>query len=111
MDIGNWIALGGLFAVGVSMLIATFRILQNQINALHERVNRVRDEYVRRIDLDSRLAHVDKSLEKLGSDVKEGQREIAGRFDALILAVASNTRSRVSEFQASQPRPVREAGE
>lgn len=111
MEAGNWIALGGLFSAGVGMLIATFRIRQNQINALHERVNRVRDEYVRRIDLDSRLARVDKSLEKLGSDVQNGQREIAGRFDALILAVASNTRSRVSEYQAAQPRPVREAGE
>lgn len=104
MDAGNWISLGALFAVGVGMLITTFRILQNQINALHERINRVRDEYVRRVDLDSRLQHVDKTLEKLALDMKEGRLELSGRFDALILAVASSTRSRESELKASRPR-------
>lgn len=113
MGPSEWISLAGLFAVGVGMLIATFRVLQNQIsannNAIHERVNRVRDEYVKRIYLDSHLAHVDKSIEKLGADVKEGQRDIASRFDALILAVASNTRSQEEARAMRNPGPSRRA--
>lgn len=39
-------------------------------DALHERVNRVRDEYVRRADLDDRLKHLQETQTEMRADIK-----------------------------------------
>lgn len=46
---------------------------------LHERVNRVRDEYVRRDDLNDHLARIDKRFDDMAAE----QRRANGRLDEI----------------------------
>lgn len=57
---------------------------------LHDRVNRVRDEYVRRTDLDSHLQRLDKNVDDLRADIKQSRTEMNQRLDALIAAMKSS---------------------
>lgn len=57
-------------------------------DALHERVNRVRDEYVRRADLDGHIQRLDKNVDDLRSDIKQSRAEMNQRLDALIAAMS-----------------------
>lgn len=43
---------------------------------IHERINRVRDEFVRRDDLESHLARIDKQFGELREDFRRGTDEI-----------------------------------
>lgn len=73
-------------------IIATFRSLTNAReegdSKLHERINRVRDEYVRRIDLDSHLHRLDEGVKELRDESREGTRETNRRLDAVLAALA-----------------------
>lgn len=53
-------------------------------NALHERVNKVRDEYVRRDDLDGHLQRIDGNVNELRREIADGQREMTKRLDAIV---------------------------
>lgn len=57
-------------------------------DALHERINRVRDEYVRRVDLDAHLADVKNQIRDLRQDIKEGQKDTNDRLDTLLASVS-----------------------
>lgn len=71
------------------MLIAAFRALSGKIDKgntdmakalkdgddhLHERVNRIRDEYVKRVDLDGHLGRIDATLREIREDQREMNR-------------------------------------
>lgn len=75
-----WLGMAGI-------IIGVFRSMSGKIDkvndALHERVNRVRDEYVRRVDLDDRLKHL-----------QETQAEMRGDIKAIRDALATPLRSR-----------------
>lgn len=73
------------------MLIAAFRALSAKIDSsnaeqtelikdgddkLHERINRVRDEYVKRIDLDGHLGRIDQTLREMRDEWREMNRTI-----------------------------------
>lgn len=81
------------------MLIAAFRALSAKIDSsnaeqteqikdgddkLHERINRVRDEYVKRIDLDGHLGRIDQTLREMRDEWRDMNRTI-------IAAVAKQT--------------------
>lgn len=57
-------------------LIATFTSLSASIkdgdDKLHERVNRVRDEYVKRVDLDDHIRHLRDSMRDMRAEEREG---------------------------------------
>lgn len=79
----------GLSVVGiVGGIIARDRALMRQINdgdaALHERVNRTRDEFVRRDDLDKHLARIDANIAGMYAEQKETNK----RIDAFMAAVS-----------------------
>lgn len=83
-------------ALGLAgMVIAAFRTLSGRIedtntalsknirdgdDQLHERVNRVRDEYVRRVDLDGHMGRIDTTLREL----RDEQREIGKALIAVL---------------------------
>lgn len=84
------IALTALLTIG-GMLVAAFRALSAKIDesnddlaktlkegddALHERVNRVRDEYVKRVDLDSHLNRIDQTLREVRDEQREMNRSL-----------------------------------
>lgn len=72
----RWLVGVAVTQVGVvaGILIVAFRSL-SQARAegddkLHERINRVKDEYVRRVDLDQRLTHFERQQEEMRTDIK-----------------------------------------
>ncbi|MCA1241880.1 hypothetical protein LC092_05485 [Stappia stellulata] len=63
------------------------RMIQDGDEKLHDRINRVREDMVRRTDLDDHLQRVDKTLESLRHDIREQGKETTRRFDALLAAI------------------------
>ena len=57
-------------------------------DVLHGRINRVREEYVRRIDLDGHIQRLDKNVEDLRREMRENAKDAGHRLDVIIQAVA-----------------------
>jgi hypothetical protein len=57
-------------------------------DALHERLNRVREDYVRRVDLDGHLTRLDETMKDVRSDMQAHNSDMTGRIDKLIMALA-----------------------
>lgn len=83
------------FIALATVLIGAFRALSSRIETalltakagddqLHERVNRVRDEYVKRVDLDGHMARMEASVKELREETREGTREINRRLDQVL---------------------------
>lgn len=88
----------------IGLLIAAFRVLSGRIDttkdeakkgddALHERINRVRDEYVKRIDLDGHMARMETNVKELREETREGTREINRRLDQVLTTLQPGARS------------------
>lgn len=86
-------------------LIAAFRYLTIKIDdvkaeagkgddALHERVNRVRDEYVKRVDLDGHMSRMETNVKELREETREGTREINRRLDQVLTTLQPRTTPR-----------------
>lgn len=67
---------------------ALFAGMKEANEALHERVNRVRDEYVRRTDLDGHIQRLEKNVDDLRSDIKQSRHEMNDRLDRIITAMS-----------------------
>lgn len=57
-------------------------------DALHERVNRVRDEYVRRTDLDGHIQRLEKNVDDVRNDIKQSRNEMNERLDKIIAGIS-----------------------
>lgn len=81
---------GGVLTVG-GVMIAAFNRLADRItagdNVLHGRVNDVREEYVRRVDLDNQLTRIDVQFRELKSEMREQHRDTQQRLDKVLSAV------------------------
>lgn len=80
-----------LIGIGVTimgMIVGGFYHLSGRIKSgdddLHERVNKVRDEYVRRTDLDGHLARIDGNVNELRREIREGQKDTTERLDRIL---------------------------
>lgn len=75
----------------IGALLAAFYRLSDAIkkgdDALHERVNDVRDQYVRRSDLDNHMARIDGSMRDVRADMKEHHRDTQQRLDSVLTAL------------------------
>ena len=78
-----WKLIGVLVTIlifGCGTLIAAFRSVYKTMeagdDALHERVNRVRDEYVRRVDLDTHMARIEATLKEMRDEQRTLAREM-----------------------------------
>jgi hypothetical protein len=63
------------------------RMITDGEEKLHARINDVRDQYVRRDDLDKHMQRWEKTLEDLRADMKEGNRQTNDRLDKLLVAL------------------------
>lgn len=54
----------------------TVRSVKASTDPIHERINRFRDEYVRRDDLEGHLTRIDKQFNDLREDFRRGTDEI-----------------------------------
>ena len=90
-----------LIGISVSMvisfiiaLIGSFRSLSASIkdgdDALHERINRTRDDYVRRVDLDGNVNQLRDGMKELKDESREGARETNKRLDQVLAALAQD---------------------
>lgn len=83
----------------VGGVIARDRALQNQITAgdksaldeskreiatLHERINKTRDDFVRRDDLDQHMKRIEGNLEKMYTEQRETNQRIDGFMTAMV---------------------------
>jgi len=99
-DLATIIGLGGTLIGIIVAIVAQYRATADKIqkgdDALHDRINRVRDEYVRRIDLDGHLARLDTSVKELREETREGTRETNRRLDQVLAALAPASRRSTS---------------
>jgi len=58
-----------------------------EAKVLHERINRVRDEYSKRSDLDSYIAQMQTALQGLATEVRSHTTQTNTRLDALVNAL------------------------
>lgn len=94
MDDIKWI-IGTAVTVSIAYtiaLIGAFRNLSSRISHgdgdLHKRVDRVKDDYVRRDDLNSHLDRMDKNVEKLRDEIQRARDETNQRLDNLISTIS-----------------------
>lgn len=64
--------------------------VHGETKQLHERVNRVRDEYVKRVDLDSHIERLDSNIVKLGDDMRTSSERTNQRLDAVLAHLMGN---------------------
>lgn len=87
-------ASGTIIAI-IGAIVASHRWTTDKIqkgdDALHERVNRVRDEYVKRVDLDSHMSRIETNVRELRDENREGTREINRRLDSILTSVRPGT--------------------
>ena len=85
--VGIVAALIGLLGAAVARDRYVMRLISDQGKELHERVNRVRDEYVRRVDLDGHIGRLESNMRELRDELKANHKDMNSRLDALIAAV------------------------
>lgn len=101
-DLESWqliLAIGGLLTPIVLAAMARDRSLMSMIATvqnglekhiddatapLHERVNRVRDEYVRRDDLDAHLNRMEKQFEDIRAEMRRGSDKVEARLGEMV---------------------------
>lgn len=95
--------IGVLVTVGLSFLgigVAAFRNLSNKTSegdrVLHRRIEAVKDNYVRRDDLDGHLDRIGASVSDLKSEMKEMKENIEAKHSQILEAVMERNSSRHS---------------
>lgn len=72
----------------LSMIAAVKDDASQQIKAsvdqVHERINRVRDEFVRRDDLDGHLQRMEKRFDEVWTDMRRNNDAVAKRLDEIM---------------------------
>lgn len=64
------------------------RLITDGDDKLHDRVNRVRDEYVRRADLNGHIQRLDANIQNLAKDMHDTSQETTRRLDAILTAMS-----------------------
>lgn len=81
----------GMFAVAVGVVVAAFYRLSDKMQEgqddLHHRINGVRDEYVRRTDLDAHLTRIDRTLVDMRHEMRESSKDTVKRLDDVLANV------------------------
>ena len=81
------IALTTVLAVA-GMLVAAFRAIAVKIEAhiavLHGRVNKVKDDYVRRDDMDKHMARFDGNVNELRREFRDSHKDTNAKLDAIM---------------------------
>lgn len=85
----KWVV--GLGFSFVSMATAAFFNLSARIKsgdeALHARINKVRDDYVRREDLNGHINRLERNVDDLRNEIRINSGETGKRLDAILIAV------------------------
>ncbi|MFY7925575.1 MAG: hypothetical protein ACOVN5_07175 [Aquidulcibacter sp.] len=82
-ETAKWL-LGLITTIGLAMTGYVRHVAQKaqtDSDMLHSRVNQIRDEYVKRIDLDAHMARQDRTAAELKAELKEFARDIKAAQD------------------------------
>ena len=63
---------------------STAREAQRAADKLDDRLNRVKDEYVRRVDLDGHIGRLDNSVQNLTGEMRSSSAQTNQRLDAIL---------------------------
>ncbi len=85
----------GLIAALIGGVVARDRQMSRQIrdgdDKLHERINRVREDYVRRTDLDGHIQRLENNVDHLRAEVREHRAETTKRLDTLVALLSKKS--------------------
>ena len=89
---------GGALIAAFRSLSASQKSAEDRLGAaikdgddqLHERVNRVRDEYVRRVDLDDHVRQLRDGMKEMRDETREGLKETNKRLDQVLAVLAQD---------------------
>ena len=54
---------------------------------LHKRINDVKEKYVRRDDLDTRLDHIEKTQDRMYQEQRDHAQHVSGRLDSVMSSI------------------------
>lgn len=63
------------------------QLIKDGDNALHERLNKTRDEYVRRADYYAHTSKIEHEIRDLRKELKDGQKDINERLDRIFTQI------------------------
>ena len=94
--IGLSVTIFGMFVVALTNMAGRIKGVEDRTTTAikegnaepHGRINRVREDYVRRIDLDGHLQRLDKSIEDLRRESRDNAKDASHRLDVIIQPVA-----------------------
>lgn len=69
----------------------SIKAIQEATSETHERINRVKDEYVRRVDLDGHIVRLDRSVNALAEEMRSSTVATNQRLDAILAHFASQS--------------------
>lgn len=70
----------------------SIKAIQEATSEIHERINRVKDEYVRRVDLDGHILRLDRSVNALAEEMRQSSSATNQRLDAILAHFASQAK-------------------
>jgi len=59
------------------------KAIQMASDLIHDRINRIRDDYVRRDDLQGHLVRIDKQFDDMRAQIQRGQETTEKKLDAI----------------------------
>lgn len=62
---------------------ASEKAIQMASDLIHDRINRIRDDYVRRDDLQGHLVRIDKQFDDMRAHIQRGQETTEKKLDAI----------------------------
>lgn len=71
-------------------LIATFRVVATKIARTHERIDDVKEKYVRRDDLDIRLAPINQQLTEMRAEMRDQNEKVLQSNEKVLSALAKS---------------------
>lgn len=76
-----------LFAMLSEVQMSAQNTVKSAVDPIHERINRVRDEFVRREDLDGHLRRFEKQIDELKQNLKSSEERHTNRYDAIMESI------------------------
>ena len=70
----------------------SIKAVQEATSEIYERINRVKDEYVRRVDLDGHIVRLDHSVNILAEEMRSSTTATNQRLDAILAHFASQAK-------------------
>lgn len=72
----------------------SIKAIQDSTEKTNERIDRIKDEYVRRVDLDGHIMRLDGSIKGLADEMRSSSTQTNQRLDAILAHFAQGNKSK-----------------